>query len=400
MKVAFFLESNLNNPGGYNQTLSISTFIAKTFSQEKLIFITNNYEICKKLETIKIKSIIYKKNIIEKIFDFLFGISFLFKAFIKFNINHSFTKFLRRNDVDLLIFLSPSELALFCGEINYVLNIWDLDHKNNSPFPEHKLNYVFEKRELFLKIVLFKAFRIIVPHNHNKIDLIKLYNCKENNILVQPLIPYLPEILNEDFIILNEEERKLINRLPSNKKIILYPATFWAHKNHRYILDSAILLTKENINDFHFVMCGSDRGTFKYISNLVKEEGLSELITIFSLVSNLFLKTLYETSYAVIMPTDAGPTNLPLYEAMFFKKPIFYSQNILEDQELKNIIIPIDVKDPNTFLKKIKDINNEDILKKIELGKNYYHNNCNQENIYHLYYNIIKDFKRILKQWK
>lgn len=82
MKVAFFLESNLNNPGGYNQTLSISTFIAKTFSQEKLIFITNNYEICKKLETIKIKSIIYKKNIIEKIFDFLFGISFYLKLLL------------------------------------------------------------------------------------------------------------------------------------------------------------------------------------------------------------------------------------------------------------------------------------------------------------------------------
>jgi hypothetical protein len=400
MKVAFFLESNLKNPGGYNQTLSISNFINKSFDQEKLIFITNNYNLYKKLETIKVKSIIYKKNLLEKILDFFFGLSFLFRALIKFNIKHSFTKFLKKNDIDLIIFLNPSELALFCGEINYVFNVWDLDHIKNSPFPEHKLNYTFEKRELFLKIVLYKAFRIIVPHNQNKKDLIRLYNCKENNILVQPLVPYLPEILEEDLNFLNQNERNLIDILPTNKKIILYPATFWAHKNHRYILDSAILLRRENINDFHFVMCGSDRGTFEYINNSIIKEELCSMITTFPLVSNLFLKTLYEKSYAVIMPTDAGPTNLPLYEAMYFKKPIFYSQNILEDQDLKNIIISIDVNDPNTFLQRLKNINNEDIFKKIEFGKKYYHDTCNQENIYHLYNNIILDFKRVLKQWK
>ena len=37
------------------------------------------------------------------------------------------------------------------------------------------------------------------------------------------------------------------------------------------------------------------------------------------------------------MPTDAGPTNLPLYEAMFFKKPIFYSDKMNNDQELKKM---------------------------------------------------------------
>jgi hypothetical protein len=400
MKVAFFLEANLNNPGGYNQTLSIVNFISRSFSQEKLIFLTSNCDIYEKLEIAKIKTSIYKKNLFEKVFDFLFGLSFLFKVLIKFNLTHSFTKFLRSNDIDLIIFLSPSELSLFCGEINFVLNIWDLDHIKNSPFPEHKLNYTFEKRELFLKIVLFKSFRIIVPYNQNKIDLLKLYNCNENNILVQPLVPYLPEISKQDFIPLNEDEKKLIKILPSNKKIILYPATYWAHKNHKYILDSATLLRKENINNFHFVICGSDKGTFKYINNSIKEEGLLEWITIFSLVSDLFLKKLYEKSYAVVMPTDAGPTNLPLYEAMFFKKPIFYSRNILEDQDLKNIIIPIDVKNPNTFVEKIKNVNNEDILKKVEYGKKYYHKNCNQENIYNLYNNIIKDFKSVLRQWK
>jgi len=399
MKIAFFLEADSKNPGGYNQTLSVANFIYNSFNKNNLIFIVNSHDLSKSLNKEKISLINYKKNVINKFFDFIFGFSFLFRFLIKFNLEHSFAKFLKKNNIDLVIFLSPSELSLYCGEINFVLNIWDLDHKKDSPFPEHRKNYIFEKRENFLEIVLFKAFKIIVPHDQNKHDLIKLYNCNKDKIFVQTLIPYLPTILKER-IILSKSEFKSINNLPLNKKIILYPSTFWAHKNHKYILDCAALLKKENINDFHFLMCGSDRGTFEYIKQLIKEKNLSENITLFSLVSDFLLYKFYEKCYAIIMPTDAGPTNLPLYEAMFFQKPIFYSQNILKDKEIKKIIIPIDVKDPISFLEKIKNIENEDISKKIELGIAHYNKYCNQDTIYHLYNNIIIEFDKVLKQWK
>jgi hypothetical protein len=399
MKIAFFLEADSKNPGGYNQTLSVANFIYNSFDKNNFIFIVNSHDLSKSLNKEKISLINYKKNIINKFFDFIFGFSFLFRFLIKFNLEHSFAKFLKKNNIDLVIFLSPSELSLYCGEINFVLNIWDLDHKKDSPFPEHRKNYIFEKRENFLEIVLFKAFKIIVPHDQNKRDLIKLYNCNQDKIFVQTLIPYLPTILKER-IILSKSEFKSINNLPLNKKIILYPSTFWAHKNHNYILDCAVLLKKENINDFHFLMCGSDRGTFEYIKQSIKEKNLSENITLFSLVSDFLLYKLYEKCYAIIMPTDAGPTNLPLYEAMFFQKPIFYSQNILNDNEIKKIIIPIDVKDPTSFLEKIKNIENEDISIKIELGITHYNKYCNQDTIYHLYNNIIIEFDKVLKQWK
>lgn len=399
MKVAFFLEADLKNPGGYNQTLSVANFIYNSFNKNNFIFIVNSHDLSKSLNKEKISLINYKKNFINKFFDFIFGFSFLFRFLIKFNLEHSFAKFLKKNNIDLIIFLSPSELSLYCGEINFVLNIWDLDHKKDSPFPEHRKNYIFEKRENFLEIVLFKAFKIIVPHDQNKHDLIKLYNCNKDKIFVQTLIPYLPTILKER-ITLSKNEFTSINNLPLNKKIILYPSTFWAHKNHNYILDCAALLKKENINDFHFLMCGSDRGTFEYIKQSIKEKNLSENITLFSLVSDFLLYKFYEKCYAIIMPTDAGPTNLPLYEAMFFQKPIFYSQNILIDKEIKKIIIPIDIKDPISFLEKIKNIENEDISKKIELGTRYYNKYCNQDTIYHLYNNIIIEFYKVLKQWK
>jgi len=400
MNIAFFIEGNPNNPGGYNQTLNSVNFLSNSYNQkDNLIFIANNNALNKELKKKGINSTLYEKNFINKSFDYLFGISFILKTLIKLNLQHSFAKFLKKKKIDLIIFLGPSELALFCGDINFVLNIWDLDHKKNSPYPEHKKNHIFEKKEEFLKIVLFKAFKIVVAHNQNKEDLIKIYNCVADKILVQTFIPYLPNISNYDLNFFNNDEKKYIENLNKNKKIILYPATFWAHKNHKYIIDSIIELKNRNINNFHFIMCGSDRGTFKYIKKLIEENKLFNYVTIFPLVSNLFLKNLYEECFAVIMPTDAGPTNLPLYEAMYFKKPIFYSKN-LNDQEVKEIIISIDIKTPSDFVNKIIDLKNDEIAKKINLGSLYYKKYCNQNDFNKLYMNIIKDFKEILSKWK
>ena len=400
MNIAFFIEGNPNNPGGYNQTLNSVNFLSNSYNQkDNLIFIANNNALNKELKKKGINSTLFEKNFINKFSDYLFGFSFILKNLFNLNFQHSFAKFLKKKKIDLIIFLGPSELALFCGDTNFVLNIWDLDHKKNSPYPEHKTNHVFEKKEEFLKIVLFKAFKIVVAHNQNKEDLIKIYNCMASKILVQTFIPYLPNIPNYELSFFNNDEKKYIENLHENKKIILYPATFWAHKNHKYIIDSLIEIKNRNINNFHFIMCGSDRGTFKYIKKLVVENKLSDHITILPLVSNLLLKNLYEKCFAVIMPTDAGPTNLPLYEAMYFKKPIFYSKN-LNDQEVKEIIISIDIKNPSNFVNKIIDLKDDEIAVKINLGSLYYKKYCNQNDFNKLYMNIIKDFKEILSKWR
>ena len=38
-------------------------------------------------------------------------------------------------------------MAKFCGQTAFISNIWDLDHKKNSQFPEHTFNHNFEEKE-------------------------------------------------------------------------------------------------------------------------------------------------------------------------------------------------------------------------------------------------------------
>ena len=199
MKTAFFIEGNSKNPGGYNQVLNSAVFLNYFFgNKDNYIFITNDEKLKKELNKIGVKSEIYKKNIIEKFLDYIFGLKFLINFLIYFNLKHSFAKFLKKKKIKLIFFLSPSIYATFCDDINFVINIWDVDHKKNSPFPEHKKDYVYEKRENFLKIVLFKSFKIIVPHEENKNELVKFYNIPASKIAIQTFIPYLP---NMDFSI-------------------------------------------------------------------------------------------------------------------------------------------------------------------------------------------------------
>ena len=399
MKTAFFIEGNSKNPGGYNQVLNSVVFLNHFFgNKDNYIFITNDEKLRKELNKLGVKSEIYKKNIIEKFLDYIFGLKFLINFLIYFNLKHSFAKFLKKKKVELIFFLSPSIYATFCDDINFVINIWDVDHKKNSPFPEHKKDYIYEKRENYLKIVLFKSFKIIVPHEENKNELIKFYDIPASKITIQTFIPYLP---NMD-ISINKSEKVEENydlEKIQKKKIILYPATFWAHKNHNFIIEAAKVMVKDNKNDFHFVMTGSDRGNFSHILKLINSENLQNYITIFPLISNFLLKKLYEDCFAVIMPTDAGPTNLPLYEAMFFKKPIFYSDKMNNDQELKKIIFSIDLSDVHSFLEKLYNINNDDIKTKTMKGYDYYNKFCTKESLYSNYKLIIDEFIKQYSKW-
>ena len=401
MKTAFFIEGNPNNPGGYNQILNAISFIKDSFCDNNdIIFITNNISIKNSLNKIDVSCKYYKKNLFEKITDYFFGLSFLLRFLINFNLKHSFSKFLKNKNVDLIIFLSPSVYSSFCDDINFVLNVWDLDHKKNSPFPEHKKNYIYEKREEFLKNVLFKAFKIVVAHTENKKDLIKLYNCDEKKIVIQSFIPLLPNISKKELGFLSEDEKNELIKITLHKKPIIYPATFWAHKNHNYILEAVEILKKDNFKDFHFIFCGSDMGNYDYIKNMIKQKELSKLITVYPLISNIFLKNLYENCFAVIMATDSGPTNLPLYESMYFQKPIFYSNKISLDKELNDIVLPINLSDPHDLVFQLKNINNETLMKKTNKGKIYYQSHCLQKNIYVTYKDIINEFNNVKKRWK
>ena len=394
MKVGILFEGSPMNPGGFNQSL-ISALILNEIIEfrDNFTFITLDESSNHLLLEKNLNVIIYKNNFFSKILNRLYSIDYLKKLFDKLNIKHSFTKFLNKNNFEIIIFLSPHQLSLYCLDVNFVINIWDIDHKKNT-YPEHHINNTFEKRENFLNYVLFKSFKIIVAHEQIKNDLVKLYKCNPDKILVQSFISYLPYVANKK---IKQNNSKLLSyQIPFHKKILFYPATFWPHKNHKYIIDAAIILKKKSINNFHFLFCGSDRGNFDFIKNEIEKNELNKLFTIIPFVSHEEVIFFYENVFGVVMPTTGGPTNLPLYESFFFKKPIFYTKDLLNDENLKKAIIEIDIKDPIDFVNKLLNIDNLDLDKIKSYAYDYYFKVCDKEIYKKNYQSILRDFELAL----
>tara|TARA_B100000886_G_C20401372_1_gene482747 strand:- start:122 stop:1333 length:1212 start_codon:yes stop_codon:yes gene_type:complete len=403
MKIGIFLEGTPQMGGGFFQSLKSLLLLLEIEKYKSLmeVIITNN-EAVKYLKEKKIKTKLFRLNIFTRYFSQLFEIDLIKDLLNKLKIKYPFTKFIRENKYDLIIFLGPSILSKFCAEISFVSNIWDINHKKNSQFPEHNFNFNFENKEKLYSHIVHKAFKILVAHQSNKEDLINFYKANESRVLIQNFIPMLPT-LHEKNIEKKFDYKELFEKfdLPRNKKIIFYPAQFWAHKNHKYLIDAANILKLKKNDNFFFVFCGGNKGNFDYIKNLIKHDKLDSYVKILNFINDNEVISLYLNSEAIVMPTYCGPTNLPIYEAFYFKKIIFYTKGLIEDNILNDHLINIDTSNPEDLCEKLQICFEEDKKENI-VKKNYefYKNICCEKTFKKNYTQILDEFSYLIKRWK
>jgi len=403
MKIGIYLEGSPEMGGGFFQSLKSSLLlldIKKYYPETELIITHKQTE--EYFQKKKIKNKLFKLNKIYNYLSQLFEINYSRELLSKIRINHPFYNFIKKQKYDLIIFLGPSQMSKFCHEVAFISNIWDLDHKKNSQFPEHNLNNIYELKEKLFKEITTRAFKIVVPHKSNKNDLINFYKVDENRVIVQNFIPMLPTIYNENKI--NKElYNNLFNKfkLPLDKIIIFYPAQFWAHKNHKYIIDAAEILKKENNKKYLFVFCGGNKGNFNYIKNLISKKQLGEFIKIHTFLTDDEVISFYLNSHGVIMPTYCGPTNLPIYEAFYFKKIIFYTKDLIPNDSINNRLIKIDISSPANLCKELEIYNDTERLDKIVKDNyEYYKLVCNENTFKENYEKILNEFSYLINRWK
>ncbi len=199
MKIGVLFEGSPKKPGGFYQSLqSVSALNEIKNEKFDLEFICLEKETYNLLSQKNFKVKIYSSSFYKKIFNFFLYQNFFKNFVVNYKINHPFTNFINKNNYELIIFLSPNTLSFHCGKVNFVINIWDLDHKKNSPYPEHRINYNFFKREELINYLIFHSFKIISPEEKTKEELIRVYQCDKNKIVTQSFIPYLPDIYKKE----------------------------------------------------------------------------------------------------------------------------------------------------------------------------------------------------------
>lgn len=394
MKIGFFL-SNSGSGGSYNQTVGFLNQLKKiNIKKNEVCIISDNKNIESICKDLNFKIYIFKKNLFHKILFFIKGTVLFNKFFNLESLINPFQNFLKKKNFDLVIFSNPSYYSLYCENQPFVINIWNTEIKKYNNFDEFiSGGYSYQKK--IIDHAVDKSFKIFVFTEKNKQDLIKYFNCHDIKISTQNLTP---NITNYYEAHRNYNYKKDFERceLEQNKKWFFYPAQFWPHKNHIYLLEVIKFLKEKNYDKVGFVFCGPDKGNLAHIKKKIEEYKIQDSVRILGFVSNTELISLYKYSEGVIMPTYLGRSSLPLLEAIYFQKKIFYSKNVL-DKTLSQYVDEFDLEDFKDLANKL--INFMDKKEKKDLS-NVYDTLDLESSFVKNYENVIEEFSLLQKKWK
>ena len=404
MKIAINFENLPEDGGAYHENILL-TDVFKSFDNSKydIHYIVSNKKVEKILKGKNLKTIFFKKNLIFRIQNFLYKFKFFKFILDKFRIQNNFEKFIKKNNIDLLIFNNPSEMSLLAYNLMYVIVFYELQHLKYNFFPEYKAYHNFDLREIIIKNFLSNAFKIITCVNKDKVLLEKYYNAQEDKIMIQPFVSRLPLIYEET---VNKDDfqnyKKKLN-LDTEKKILFYPAQFWPHKNHKYIIDALDeLVNRYKKKEYHVVFCGYDKfNQLNFLKNKIKEKQLADYFTFFDYLEDNEIIALYLNCHALVMPTFVGHYSLPLFESFYFKIPAFFTKDLLDDN-LRKFAFEIDTKKPDDLATKLMNINsdNKNLDKIMDEAHNFYKNFCSIKKIKQTYTEIFDEVLYFKSIWK
>ncbi len=180
-----------------------------------------------------------------------------------------------------------------------------------------------------------------------------------------------------------------------------YPAQYWSHKNHYYILEAIKALNKKYKKKTKFVFTGHKKNNFGYIKKKIDELNLVDQVACLEYLNDEEIRILYKNCKALVMPSLIGYSSLPLYEAFYYKKPIFYTLGLL-DESLREFVTEIDIENPENLADEINNLedNKEKINKKIINAHEYFIKNLSDGKIKNYYTNFFIKIKKQMKLYK
>lgn len=375
IRIGVIFDQKISVGGGYQQALNSALMVLKL--PKKLVdpvFFTTFEENVPILEKYGIKAVNIKLSFFEK-FRQKFRRKILdkhvFKIVKKIEKYSPFEKKLIKHKIDIVYFLSPTDLPQSLEKLNYVTTLWDLCHRDEPEFPEVRDNKEFERRDENFKKILPSATAILVDSEIGKLNVINRYGVDDSRVHI---MPFQASRIITDKIEIDKEKKINIYKKFDLDSYIFYPAQFWAHKNHIYILNGLHLLESKYGMKVSAIFSGNDMGNKRYVKSYALKLKLTDRVYFPGYVSEEEMIELYRQSIALVMPSYFGPTNIPPLEAFKLGVPVLYSDKKGLRDQVGNAALLMDLKDPNSMAIHLKNlIETKDLRKQlIKLGYEKY----------------------------
>lgn len=358
LKIAVFVNTKLKVGGGFTYAFSIIKKLMELDDKDYVfVYYCDNVETISFLKQYNIKAILLPvKSKIKSVI----GLG-LFSRRI------SIEDILNQDEIDLAYLLGPFSIWKELGNIRFIFTIHDLGHRDVLAFPEVYNNKEFERREDVYKNGAIKSFYTIVGSEIQKRKLNNLYGVELHKISILPFLPNL-NLLNY-----SKEKTDIFEKFDINGRYIFYPAQFWAHKNHVYILNGIKEYEDRYSQKIDVVFSGADYGTLSHVQRVAKELNLDNRLHYVGFVSEKDMASLYNNAIALVMPTYIQNTNIPPLEAFMLEIPVLYPNTGECAEILKKATINIDLNCPKSMAKALRRVEGKDeqIEELITIGKEY-----------------------------
>lgn len=397
LKVGVVINSGLESGGGFQYEYMVLGLLKKYHHSNSIVikYYTNKHKIIPEYSGLGIKITIIKENLFQKLHRVCLS-NMIYYYFVK-QLNLSYSKverYLEDDGIDVVYFLSPNVMCRSLIDLPYIFTLWDLGHLEKMEFPEVSQRKLFEQRESLYSSALRKSIAVIVDSTYGKNYAVKRYNLDEDRVSV---LKYLPNIITTD----NHESVNIKEKYDLKNEYIFYPAQFWAHKNHIYILEAVKILKDKYNTNIDVIFSGSDKGTLEYVMNKSQEYHIDELVHYIGFAHNCEMPSLYKQSLSLVMPTHLGPTNIPPLEAFAYKVPVCYSDLPYFREQTGEGAFYFDLSSPESLAMILLLIlnNDERVSQKIKYGTQVL-NGWDDKQFYDTLVCILSKFQDLRGRWE
>jgi len=279
------------------------------------------------------------------------GVHDLQDAFVGSRLIHLRTPLERRlasDDIDLVWF------PTYIEDVNlpFVCQVLDVEHRMKPWFAEVTARGEFEHRERYYRRYLPKATRVIVAGETGREQVTRFYGVHPENCLS------LPHPTPDFALRAGAAERRPLDSLRARgiePPYLLYPAQFWAHKNHAAALDALEELHARG-EKMRLVFVGSDKGQLEHVRLQVHDRGLDGYVSILGYVDEDELVGLYQHAHALVYLSRFGPENLPPLEALALGCPAIVANVPGAVEQLGDAGLVVDANDPRAVADAIQQV--------------------------------------------
>ena len=321
MRIGVIFHGNPLAGGCYQQSLNATRLLSKDETPHEFLYYTPDAGNALSVDDEGINARTFNFGRKQRIVHKLRKQITLNRILDRFSFFQPFDAIFEKDGVDLLYFTGPSPICLFLERLNYVYTFWDLCHRDHPEFSEVRQSFEFEAREDLARNALPKAVAVIAESPLGKENLERRYGLDRNRVHWISISPAQRSFEQGDS---NFDPRKAAE-IPSGAPYVFYPAQFWAHKNHKLIVDALACLRKSDSEEVYAVFCGSDCGNLPTILEMATRKGVEDLVKYVGFVPDEQMSQYYKQSLALAMPSYFGPTNMPPLEAFALNTPVIVS---------------------------------------------------------------------------